>query len=237
LFFSTHYTGDEQKVVRLHRRPRTKAAGPTWDNKQLTLAGWPAFANEYNIRKGGVNRGNQLRSYNVWSHAVRRGRHYVLFLEFLLDTVLVNTYLIACQRAREHKPWAARLCQRKWRSDLFASLVAKYGPDAGGCRRGFNGTTRPGAARTALADHHLFRRGKNSPCLACQGKRMLGSTGPSRQRALGEISRNTTRRSHETRYKCSRWGCRTCDSALCNNDSCWYLWHGVQSSEMEVPRG
>jgi hypothetical protein len=74
------------------------------------LAGWPAFADEYNIKKGGVDRGDQLWSYNVWSHAIRRGWDYVLFLEFLLDIVLVNCFLIARQRAREYKPWVARLC-------------------------------------------------------------------------------------------------------------------------------
>jgi hypothetical protein len=208
LFFSTYYTGDKEKIVRLHRRPRTKSAAASWDDKQLMLAPWPAFANEYNLKKGGVDRGDQLRSYNVWSHAIRRGRQYVLFLEFLLDTVLINTYLVGRQRAREHHPWKKGLCQRQWRSRLFGDVVAKYGPDAGGRLRSFNGTSKPGAARTALADHHLIRRGKNSPCLACKGKQMLGSTGPKKRVALGEISGNTKRFVHDSQpaRRGSRWG-------------------------------
>lgn len=92
LFFSTYYTSDEPYIWHTHRRPRTTQLGAFWANEYEKEAPLPAFANKYNLQKGGVDHSDQLRSYNEWDHRIRRRQSDALFLEFLLDIILINTY-------------------------------------------------------------------------------------------------------------------------------------------------
>lgn len=223
LFFSTYYTGDEDLVWREHRRPRTRQTGVFWGSDHQKVAPLPEFADEYNLQKGGVDRGDQLRSYNVWDHHIKGSRHGALVLEFLLEVVLVNTYLLQrhfCGPLR----WRRYLNQSDWRQALFEAIVTQFAPDSASRQRGCEGTAVPGAVSTTIR-HTLIFRGKNSDCAACNGRTLQGPTPSKKRRVLGEISGNSVPRAPPVR-KTTQYGCNVCDIALCTSSNCWYKFHG-----------
>jgi hypothetical protein len=229
LFFSTYYTGDEDYVWRPHRRPKTRQSEAFWGSDQCKNAPLPAFADDYNLQKGGVDRGDQLRSYNVWKHHIRSSRHSALFLEFLLDVILVNTYWLQ-KRFSGQLPWRCFESQSEWRQALFEAIIIKYAPDAVARQRGPVGTSKPGVANST-DPHTLIFRGKKSECVACLGKTLRVQVPPKR-RVLGKVSANAAPK----RRKQTRYGCDRCEVSICNSDICWYKFHGGEPSEAEVPR-
>jgi hypothetical protein len=42
---------------------------------------------------------------------------------------------------------------------------------------------------------------------------------------LGEISGNSMTGGMKASRRKSRWGCQQCDVSLCNQGSCWYIFH------------
>lgn len=215
LFFTTVYTGVEAEVVRPHNRPKTKQAAWFWGSKSRMDCPLPAFADQYNLQKGGVDTGDQLRAHNVLTHRVRRSRHTVIFIQFLLEQVLVNTFIL--QRDFDgNLPWEKAVDQGRWRRQLYKELWAKYGRD--------NQpepptapipTPTPTAAPTA---HQFIFRNKKSNCKACMGKSLNGGNG----NGLREVPINVVQRRLR---RTTRYGCSECDIALCNSKHCWYLWH------------
>ncbi|KAI0187905.1 hypothetical protein EV127DRAFT_321374, partial [Xylaria flabelliformis] len=144
----------------------------------------PMIQHQYNHYKCGVDTANQLRSYNNWSHRVRRGREQCLFLQFILDVVLVNTFILQRDCQPERLGWKQYESQTAWRKDLSKAIFDKYGSQAKAGTRGYSG---PNTFKKRPSEHQLIKRGKNSDCKACKGFKIN-----SQNRAiLGEIGPNT----------------------------------------------
>ncbi|KAG5829134.1 hypothetical protein H9Q74_000801 [Fusarium xylarioides] len=63
------------------------------DNPELIVA-IPEFAVDYNNYMNSVNRGDQLRSYDSWSHWSQRSGWSAIAWGYLLEVIIINTYLL-----------------------------------------------------------------------------------------------------------------------------------------------
>jgi hypothetical protein len=161
----------------------------------------------------GVDTSDQMRSYYQYGRPIRRGGWQSIAWNFLLEVVIVNSYLLQ----RWGKPsWKPVKSQYQWRQLLAAQIIQRYGPLAEARQR-----SRPGWAtdkRNTSIPWQQHRKGSRkvcSPCSYCGSMKAL--------RALQEISGNSFRRPQNR--KKTRKGCLDCDVALCINKDCWYLWH------------
>ncbi|KAI0187955.1 hypothetical protein EV127DRAFT_435020 [Xylaria flabelliformis] len=213
LFMSTVYSGAEDYITRLHRRPRTKTARAVFGDLPAMEVALPAIANDYNLHKAGVDTANQLRSYNSWDHRVRKGREQCLFLQFILEVVLTNTFLL--QKRSKHLNWKRCKDQYAWRELLLDAIFKQYGFASKTGTRGFSGVN---TFKRQPSSHQLVQRGKKSDCKACKGFSMNSQ----KRTILGEIDGNVGIGKRST----TRYGCKECDVALCNNSYCSDLWHG-----------
>jgi hypothetical protein len=77
-----------------------------------------------------------------------------------------------------------------------------------------------GANQVPMHSHELVRLGKKRGCVSCKGLRY--GDRPKKRQALTEIAANQGRESirHESRY-----GYKQCDVYLCNNNSCFDIFH------------
>ena len=98
LFLSTVYTGNEYEP-RIRRRPTTTQprARPIlqiFSDKPIKTLEIPSIAAEYNDNMNAVDIGDQLRQYLSNQHAVCKGNWRALAWSFLLETTLVNTFIL-----------------------------------------------------------------------------------------------------------------------------------------------
>ncbi|KAK1973884.1 hypothetical protein LZ30DRAFT_641240 [Colletotrichum cereale] len=156
----------------------------------------------------GVDVSDQMRSYYQYSHPIRRGGWQSIAWNFLLEVVVVNSFLL---QLWGNPRWQKVKTHYQWRQLLAAQLIKQFGPLAGGRR-----LSRPRRAtdkrNTSIPweKHRKGSRKANSPCSYC---------GSRKRQPLGEVSRNTfTRRT-------TRKGCLDCNVPLCIDRDCWYLWH------------
>ena len=185
---------------------------------------------------GAVDVGDQLQATDSLQHRVCRGRWQATAWTFLLDTMLVNSYLLQLHEWPCDGPEPrASLSQRDWRHRLIKEISDEYS-ETGSSRQRY----RSGDTSVPVDAHKAVHRGKNSPCLACQGLRYdearlqtPDSSGrgqrqrqrqrqQQRQQPLGEVSGNSLKRLPR---KLSRWGCDVCDVSICHTDKCWYFYH------------
>lgn len=111
---STGFNGTETAIEIRHRpsaptrahRPIQEAFG---DEPEL-LVEIPQFAAKYNNFMNAVDRGDQLRSYNSWSHRARRGGWNALAWGYLLEVIIVNTFLL---QLRGHPDKSKRISSYK----------------------------------------------------------------------------------------------------------------------------
>ncbi|KAI0182866.1 hypothetical protein EV127DRAFT_353957 [Xylaria flabelliformis] len=172
----------------------------------------PALVNDYNLEKCGVDRANQLRSYNTYDHRIRKGREQCLFLQFVLDVVLTNTFLLQKRsKSLHHKRYRD---QAPWREALLDNIFEKYGFASKTGTRGFSG---PNTFKRHASEHQQIKRGKYSDCKACKGFTISSQ----KRTVLGEIDPNAT----IGKRKQTQYGCSDCDVALCNTSYCWDIWH------------
>lgn len=77
-----------------------------------------------------------------------------------------------------------------------------------------------GADQEPVQSHKLVKTGKRGECVNCKGLRFTDR--PRKRQALSEIAVNHGRESsiHQSRY-----GCKQCDVSLCNNKSCFDIFH------------
>ena len=161
-----------------------------------------------------VDRGDQLRSYYAYDHPLRRGPWQALCWTFLLDVVLVNSYL-----AQLHGPqpnWERYTNHREWRECIFNALFNEYHGESQSRQRYRAGDESD--PEIQQKEHNLVRRKTNSDCLACQGYRQGEIRSKGKRKPLGTVNSNITR--SQTRFWCS-----VCKVALCNNRKCWYIYH------------
>jgi hypothetical protein len=188
----------------------------------------PSITVTYNHEMGAVDIGDQLQATDSLQHRVYRGHWQALAWTFLLDTMLVNSYLLqAHEWSLEGSEPRRSLTQQDWRHRLVKEICDHYGQ--GGISRQ---RYRSGDTSVLVNAHEHVSRGKNSPCVACQGHRYdeprtrpPKATGRGKQRLLqplGEVSGNRPKQAARTR---SRWGCRQCDVSICQSAKCWYFYH------------
>ncbi|KJZ70015.1 hypothetical protein HIM_10596 [Hirsutella minnesotensis 3608] len=227
LILSTVYTGEEVKQ-RIRRRPNSltkpqqKAIKREFADQPIKQLPVPTVIAEYNDHMGGVDVGDQLRSYLGFDHPMRRGGWKAIAYGFLLDTVLINTYLL---QKRGQPQWPAFQSQVSWRQQLIDELVEKYATQGTSRQR-----YRSGNDTLPISEHNWARRGSCSRCAACQGFQLgqlrSRSQWHRRQRApLSTLDDDGLNRRRKVPQ--SRFGCNTCNVALCRAGDCWYKYHSV----------
>ncbi|KZL79459.1 hypothetical protein CI238_13567, partial [Colletotrichum incanum] len=123
-----------QEVIRSCRRPAgdtaaKKAARQVFGpdvRKDLPV---PRAIDEYNHKMNGVDVSDQMRSYYQYSHPIRRGGWQSIAWNFLLEVVVVNSFLLQLwgsprwQKVKTHYQWrqllAAQLIQQ-WTAEVTA---------------------------------------------------------------------------------------------------------------------
>ncbi|KAM6513535.1 hypothetical protein FALCPG4_18959 [Fusarium falciforme] len=214
LLLSTVFTGDE-RCDRWRKRPPTNTpmARPTqrfFSGEPVKLISISTIAAYYNDEMNHVDRGDQRRSYLGYDHPIRRGAWQAIAWTFLLDVVLVNSFLL---QLHEQPAWSRYTSQKKWRECLYNAAFKAFHPQSRS-RQAF----RAGDEFTPVALHKHVRRGKKSDCLACKGLQLGQPRSKSTRRPLAPASYNKRRRQ-------SIWGCEQCDVAICNSRDCWYFYH------------
>jgi hypothetical protein len=161
----------------------------------------------------GVDVSDQMRSYYQYGHPIRRGGWQSIAWNFLLEVVVVNSFLLQLWGSPR---WQKVKTHYQWRQLLAAQLIQQFG-SLSKARRHSRPQRGSDKRNTAIPweDHRRGSRGVNSPCSYCSNKEGLR-----RRRVLGPISGNSLVRVRKTRK-----GCLDCDVPLCINRDCWYLWH------------
>jgi hypothetical protein len=77
-----------------------------------------------------------------------------------------------------------------------------------------------GADQEPVQLHELVKMGKRGRCVNCKGLRFADR--PKKRQALTEIAAN---QGMESTTHQSRYGCKQCDVALCNNKRCFDVFH------------
>ncbi|KAJ3453158.1 hypothetical protein MRS44_013087 [Fusarium solani] len=122
LFLSTVFKGDE-RCERWRKRPSTttSTARPIQrfsGDELVKLISVPTVAAAYNDEMNHVDRGDQRRAYQGYDHAIRRGAWHALTWAFLLDVVLVNSFLLQLH-GQPH--WKQYTNQKDWRRRIITS--------------------------------------------------------------------------------------------------------------------
>ncbi|KZL82807.1 hypothetical protein CI238_13145 [Colletotrichum incanum] len=136
LFLSTVFQNG-QEVIRSRRRPagdsaakraaRQQVFGPDV-RKDLPV---PKAIDEYNHKMNGVDVSDQIRSYYQYNHPIRRGGWQSIAWNFLLEVVVVNSFLLQLWGSPS---WKKVKTHHQWRKMLAAQLIQRFGPLAGGRR-------------------------------------------------------------------------------------------------------
>lgn len=213
-FFSGSEIEHKERRRPTSSHPRARLAQRFFGDEPRKVVPTPSIAVSYNHEMNAVDRGDQLRSYHGYKHPIRRGAWQALAWTFLLDTALINSYLL--QRDEERSNWKPYKAQDLWREQVCKELIVKYHRD-GSSRTKF----KPGDAFTPISQHKHVKRGKMSPCKACKGHQVGNASTQSPARpALGAIDQNARPKRRQT-----EWGCDICDVAICTLPNCWYLYH------------
>jgi hypothetical protein len=174
----------------------------------------PSAAAQYNDEMNAVDRGDQMRAYEGYDHAIRRGGWQAIAWTFLLDTVIINSYIL---QLHGEPAWAPCSPQVKWRERLVDGLIELYAMKADSRKR-----FRTGDEFTPISQHKHVNRKKNSRCVACRGRRLGESFSRSSQRGpLKPLNNNE-------RPRQTRSGCDKCNIALCTKGNCWDFWHHIK---------
>jgi hypothetical protein len=172
----------------------------------------PSFAADYNDHMGGVDIGDQYKASLGLHHRFCKGNWRAMAWSFLLDTALVNSYLLQ----RHGKPnWKPIQRQQDWRRRVAEELFKAYGKDGMSRQR-----LKAGDIFTPISNHNHVRRGKGSACVPCRGIK-AGQTRHKQQKRqpLGEVSGNSIK------ARKTDLGCDVCDVAICTSPNCWYFYH------------
>jgi len=205
LMLSTVYPDDNKTIERNRRRPKTtsscaKTSRLPFGECSRKMLAIPVMVDDYNHNMGAVDIADQLRSNNEGLRRIRRGGWYALF-KFIVNVVLCNCYLLS-----KYKD------QSVFRQALIEQLVKKWKKEEPKAL-----SKRPRPIQTGKY-HTLGYRGPVQDCRMC---RELGIVAKKRQ-PLGEITTNSVvkNRGCQTRY-----GCITCNIALCKEGRCFEQYH------------
>lgn len=204
--------------LRQRKRPtaRTAQSQPIrafFGSDEVKVFPIPSIAAAYNDEMGGVDRGDQRRAGKGYDHHICRGGWQALAWTFLLETLLVNSFIL---QAQGDPSWSPSRSQVSWRQCLFDAIVNTYAA-TGSSRERF----RAGDITTPVSQHKYVRRKNPSACFACKGLRFYDARSKSSEAALRPQSVNR-------QVRRSRYFCETCNVALCNSQNCWDFYHGLK---------
>jgi hypothetical protein len=121
---TTHKLRD--KISRSRKRPRfTSSNGPSirtvFQNKNTIIIPIPVMVDDYNYHKGGVDIADQYRSY-FFTQLIAR-RNWLPFFFWLLDTMIVNAYILYSLSMEKE---ASKASHKSFRLTLAGQLLQKY---------------------------------------------------------------------------------------------------------------
>ncbi|KAM5529290.1 hypothetical protein FOXYSP1_17134 [Fusarium oxysporum f. sp. phaseoli] len=131
LFMSTVFKGNE-RIECKRKKPSTDhiRARPIqrfFGDETVKLISIPTVAAEYNNEMNHVDRGDQLRSYHSYDHPVRRGAWQALTWHFLLEVILVNSYIL---QLHGQPSWKRYTSQVEWRERLYNDIFKAFHHDS-----------------------------------------------------------------------------------------------------------
>jgi hypothetical protein len=109
----------------------------------------------------GTDRGDQLRAHRGYDHRIRGDRWQALAWSFLLDTILINTYIL---QLRGESCWATHKTQTAWRDIITEGLLERYASTST-LRRRF----RCGNEFLPMSQHNHVKTDNYGKCKGCQG--------------------------------------------------------------------
>jgi hypothetical protein len=213
----------EEEVVRLRKRPKetsskAKTSRVPFGEEPVKELSIPVITDEYNHHMGAVDEFDHLTAQNPGLRPCRRGGSQALE-HWLLRTVLVNCYLLAlCSDVPEPRQVSFR-SQQDFRKQLIGSLLS-MSRDTSICPKRRISRISEGADQVPLQSHEQVKMGKRGYCVACKGLRF--GDRPQKRVALGVIASNSGRKNNN---HSSSFGCKQCDVFLCNNNSCFEVFH------------
>ena len=213
-----------EKVVQLRKRPKETSSKAKTSRvpfredpiKELSI---PVITDAYNYHMGAVDEFDHLTAQNPGLRCVKRGGSQALE-HWLLRTVLVNCYLLAlCSDVPEPRQVSFR-SQQDFRKQLIGSLLS-MAKDTSICPKRRISRISEGVDQVPLQSHEQVKMGgKRGYCVVCKGLRF--GDRPQKRVALGVIATNSGRKNSN---HSSRVGCKQCDVFLCNNNSCFEVFH------------
>jgi hypothetical protein len=231
LFLSTVYTGHET-IIRTRKRPNStqpysRQIKQKFGQISVLQLSLPSIAADYNDRMNAVDIADHLRSIIRPRHRQRRGPARALTWDFLLLTALANSFIL---QLRGQPSWPPYRSQSRWLRALAHGIFNSYG-QSGSSRKRY----MPGNILIPVEQHKRGYRGAKTRCSACQGliigPRSQSSQRPRKQGPLQQLDANSinsrARQQQQKRRKATqtRWGCLTCNVALCRYGKCWYIYH------------
>lgn len=223
LMMSTCFSGQEEKILRLRKRPKptaskAKTSRAVFGSLSEKVLGIPAIADGYNYRMGAVDEFDHLTSQNPGLRPIKRGGHQAIE-HWLLRIVLINCYLIA-KRSDIPPPRSINFrSQMDFRSQLVTSLLL-LGEEQYRNPKKRVGIVDSTADKLDPAFHQQVRMDKRGVCINCRGGRF--SDRPRKRIALAEIAVNNNR---QTQNRKSIFGCKECNIHLCQDRSCFAEFH------------
>ena len=189
-------------------------------NHAKKLLDIPEFDELYNHEMGAVDEGNKLKRGNTCEMICRRGGHQSLFI-WLLDTVLVNSYLLSFHSSVEKKEKFTD--QTAFRTAIMRECFA-IGQQTHTKRKRY-ATIPVLPNREIEAIHSIERREFKQECVVCKKEGILRQ----KRRILGEISAN--QKSISVKKGCRKttsFGCDVCDVPLCKENGCLQRFHSIE---------
>jgi hypothetical protein len=220
LAMSTFWDGDS-KVLSLRKRPRETSSKAKTARKPFgkDTTKWlliPSLFDGYNFNMGASDRADQLAGNNSGKRRIKRGGWQAIE-QWLLVTVLVNSYLIALYSGAEEG--VKYESQDKFRLEIIEALL-HLGKDAEVPRKRVFCHTNQEAFEVPIHRHQEVKMPTRKDCAACKGLRHWDR--PPKRVALSEIAANTGRKS----IRRSSWfGCKQCGVNLCNRYGCFERYH------------
>lgn len=218
------YEASENEYVERQRKrptttqPRARQIKQMFGSEHVKRVSIPAVGAIYNDKMGAVDIGDQLKESLGMDHRICKGGWQAIAWNFLLETVLVNSFLLQLRSLPNDRKTTS---QRKWRYQIMMDLLHENATASKSRKR-----LRPGDEFTPYSQHKHVKRGKEGPCLGCIGLTVGQQRSKKPRRALEPLGDDTlNRRSGRKRGKKTPWGCNVCDVALCTSEQCWYLYH------------
>ena len=154
---------------------------------------------EYNRHTGGVDKGDQMRSY--YGPKIKSRKFYKYIANFLLGVVVTNSYTLY----KGSRPAGAKVVTLKtFQRELASHLIGEY------CSRRKAGRT--GNIIATLSIHH-------HPC-----KIPTSSTSSAKKRGRCAWCQERHHRK-DTQWFCHECGAWLCLTGSADQHDCWYMWH------------